>query len=178
MRLTEQLLVQQIVLSRPRFPVKPSVLCKYITYYASNYCDTEVGEQPILFFCSLWKRAVVRAAHIFACLCRTHVGGYTAGVYVNINMSYACPSVGCPKSYRPLYFFGQSIRIEYASMTTLFNFQFPESLEISFCWDADVRPKSEIDSRILNFQPNKIWSCRYNLSQMCTSTFNMPTSYQ
>ena len=29
-------------------------------------------------------------------------------------------------------------------MTTLLNFQFPESHEIIFCWDADVRPKSEI----------------------------------
>ena len=59
-------------------------------------------------------------------------------------MSKACPSEGCPKSYRPLYFFNQSFRIEYASMTTLFNFQFPESHKILFCWDADVRPKSEI----------------------------------
>ena len=31
----------------------------------------------------------------------------------------------------------------YASMT-LANFQFPESHKISFCWDADVRPESEI----------------------------------
>ena len=29
-------------------------------------------------------------------------------------------------------------------MTTLFNFQFPESHKIILCWDADVRPKSEI----------------------------------
>ena len=29
-------------------------------------------------------------------------------------------------------------------MTTLFNFQFPESHKIIFCWDADVRPKPEI----------------------------------
>ena len=30
-------------------------------------------------------------------------------------------------------------------MTTLFNFQFPESHhKIVFCWDADIRPKSEI----------------------------------
>ena len=47
-------------------------------------------------------------------------------------------------------------------MTTLFNFQFPESHKILFCWDADVRPKSEIhpisNSRILNFQSHKIWS--------------------
>ena len=28
-------------------------------------------------------------------------------------------------------------------MTTLFDFQFPESHKITFCWDADVRPKSE-----------------------------------
>ena len=43
-----------------------------------------------------------------------------------------------------LYFFNQSFRIEYASITTLFDFQFPESHKIFFCWDADVRPKSEI----------------------------------
>ena len=29
-------------------------------------------------------------------------------------------------------------------MTTLFDFQFPESQKMIFCWDADVRPKSEI----------------------------------
>ena len=27
---------------------------------------------------------------------------------------------------------------------TLFNFQFPGSHKIFFCWDADVRPKSKI----------------------------------
>ena len=43
-----------------------------------------------------------------------------------------------------LYFFNHSFRIEYASMTTFFDFQFPESHKIFFCWDADVRPKSEI----------------------------------
>ena len=29
---------------------------------------------------------------------------------------------------------------------TLFNFPFLESHKIFFCWDADVRPKSEIHS--------------------------------
>ena len=47
-------------------------------------------------------------------------------------------------------------------MTTLFNFQFPESHKIIFCWDAHVRPKSEIHliSVFKNFelQPHKIWS--------------------
>ena len=45
--------------SRPRFPVKHSVLCKYKHVYYVTNCRTEVGEHPILFFsCSLWKRAV------------------------------------------------------------------------------------------------------------------------
>ena len=44
----------------------------------------------------------------------------------------------------------------------LFNFQFPESRKIFFCWNAeDVRPKSEIhsisDFKNLNFQPHKIY---------------------
>ena len=57
-------------------------------------------------------------------------------------MSDACPSVGCPIDVvSSLYFFNQSFCIEYASMTTLYNFQFPESLKIIFCWDADVRYK-------------------------------------
>ena len=60
LRLTEQLLhVQQIVFVEATFPstVKHSVLCKYkhVYYYVTN-CSTEVG--MILFFCSLWKRAV------------------------------------------------------------------------------------------------------------------------
>ena len=29
---------------------------------------------------------------------------------------------------------------------TLFDFQFPESHKMVLCWDADVRPKSEIQS--------------------------------
>ena len=59
------------------------------------------------------------------------------------HMSKACP--GLPEVVSSsLYFFNQSFRIEYASMTTLFNFQFPESHKILFCWDADARPKSEI----------------------------------
>ena len=64
LRLTEQLLhVQQMVFVEATLPstVKHSVLCKnkhvyYVTI--NNYCSTEVGEHPILFFCSLWKRAV------------------------------------------------------------------------------------------------------------------------
>ena len=42
-------------------------------------------------------------------------------------------------------------------MTTLFDFQFPESHKIFFCWDADVRPKSEIHSISVfkNFELNK-----------------------
>ena len=43
--------------SRPRFPVKHSVLCRYNKYYVTN-CSTEIGEQQILFFWALSKRAV------------------------------------------------------------------------------------------------------------------------
>ena len=47
-------------------------------------------------------------------------------------------------------------------MTTFFNFQFPESHKIFFCWDADVHPESEIHPasvfKNLKFQPHKIWS--------------------
>ena len=60
-------------------------------------------------------------------------------------MSNVCPSVGSPKSCRLIYFFNQSFCIEYASMS-LSSFQFPESHKIILCWDADVRPKSEIHS--------------------------------
>ena len=42
------------------------------------------------------------------------------------------------------FFFKQSFHIEYASMTSLFDFQFSESHKIIFCWDADVRPKFEM----------------------------------
>ena len=61
--LTEQLLyVQQMVFVEATLPstVKHSVLCKNNrVYYVTNYCcSTEVGEHPILFFCSLWKRAL------------------------------------------------------------------------------------------------------------------------
>ena len=47
-------------------------------------------------------------------------------------------------------------------MTTLFDFQFPESHKIMFCWGMQTfarNPKSTQFqfSRILNFQPHKIW---------------------
>ena len=62
MRLTAQLLhVQQMVFVEATFPstVKHSVLCKNNhVYYVTNCNSTEVGEHLILFFCSLWKRAV------------------------------------------------------------------------------------------------------------------------
>ena len=148
--------------SRPRFPVKHSVLCKYNKYYVTN-CSTEIGEQHILFFLGFVEESSKRAPQTIACPCRKHAGGYTAVVCVceHKHMSNACPSVGSPRSYRLIYFFNQSFCIEYASMT-LFDFQFPESHKIILCWDADVRarnPKStrfQI-SRILNFQPHKIF---------------------
>ena len=47
-------------------------------------------------------------------------------------------------------------------MATLVNSQFPESRKIIFCWDAGVRPKSEMHpfsvKKKMNFQPHKIWS--------------------
>ena len=45
-------------------------------------------------------------------------------------------------------------------MTTLFDFQFPESHKIIFYWDVDVRPKSEIHpiSVFKNFEfPAPVW---------------------
>ena len=90
--------------SRPTSPVKHSVLCKYKHVYYVTNCSTEVGEHPILFFSVLCGSSRKRAAKTIACPCRKHVGGYTAGVCVNEHkhMSKACPSEGCPKSYRPL----------------------------------------------------------------------------
>ena len=70
--------------SRPRFPVKHSVLCKYNTYYVTN-CSTEVGEHPILFFLFFVEESNKRAVTI-ACPCRKYVGGYNAGVCVNTNI--------------------------------------------------------------------------------------------
>ena len=62
LRLTEQLLhVQQMVFVEATFPsttVKHSVLCKNKHVYYVTNCSTEVGEHPMLFFCSLWKREV------------------------------------------------------------------------------------------------------------------------
>ena len=71
--------------SRPRSPVKHSVLCKYNTYYVTN-CSTEVGEHPILFFLFFVEERSKRAAKTVACPCRKHVGGHTAGVCVNTNI--------------------------------------------------------------------------------------------
>ena len=67
---------------------------------------------------------------------------------------------GLPEVVSSLYFFNQSFYIEYASMTTLFNFQFPESHKIIFAGMQTFarNPKStqfQI-SRILNFQSHKI----------------------
>ena len=100
--------------SRPRFPVKHSVACKYNTCYT---VVLKLESNQYFFFCSLCKRAVSLPK---ACW------GYTAGVCKHKHV-YAYPSVSCPKSYRPLYFFDQSFCIEYTSMTILFQFQFPES---------------------------------------------------
>ena len=50
-------------------------------------------------------------------------------------------------------------------MTTLFNFQFPESYKIFFSWDADVRPKPEIHpiSDFKNFESSRM---RYGLRRV------------
>ena len=106
LRLTEQLLhVQQMVFVEATFPstVKHSVLCKNKHVYYVTNCSTEVGEHPILFFCTLWKRAVreqqkpslVPAESMLEVLHRWCVSEHK-------HMSNACPSEGCPKSYRPL----------------------------------------------------------------------------
>ena len=65
-------------------------------------------------------------------------------------------------------------------MTTLFDFQFPESHKIIFCWDADVRPKSEIHpiSDFKNFEfrvpLDMVLQATYDhlLVQACYSQFN------
>ena len=86
--------------SRPRSPVKHSVLCKYKHVYYVTNCSTEVGEHPILFFLFFVEESSSkRAAKTIACPCRKHVGGYTAGVCEHKYMSNACPSEDCPKPY-------------------------------------------------------------------------------
>ena len=60
LRLTEQLLhVQQMVFVESTFPVKHSVLCKYIHTYITELTVVLKLESTLYFFsCSLWKRAV------------------------------------------------------------------------------------------------------------------------
>ena len=72
--------------SRSRSPVKHSVLCKYKHVYYVTNCNPEVGQHPILFFLFFVEESSKRAAKPIACPCRKHVGGYTAGVYVNTNL--------------------------------------------------------------------------------------------
>ena len=75
--------------SRPSFPVKHSVLCKYTVTHIYNVtnCTLEVGEHPILFFLFfIVEESNKGAAQIIACPYRKYVGGYTAGVCVNTNM--------------------------------------------------------------------------------------------
>ena len=72
--------------SRPRSPVKHSVLCKYKHVYYVTNCSTEVGEHPILFFLFFVEESSKRAAKTIACPCRKHVRGYTAGVRLNTNI--------------------------------------------------------------------------------------------
>ena len=87
LRLTEQLIhVQQMVSSRPRSPVKHSVLCKYKHIYYVTNCCTEVGEHPLIFFLFFVEESSKRAAKTIACPCRKHVRGYTAGVCLNTNI--------------------------------------------------------------------------------------------
>ena len=54
--------------SRPRFPVKHSVLCKYNTYYYVTNCSTEVEERPILFFLGFVEESSKGAAQIILSL--------------------------------------------------------------------------------------------------------------
>ena len=72
--------------SRPRSPVKHSVLCKYKHVYYVTNCSTGVGEHPILFFLFFVEESSKRAAKTIACPCRKHVRGYTAGVRLNTNI--------------------------------------------------------------------------------------------
>ena len=133
------------------------MLCKYKHVYYVTNCSTKVGEHPILFFL-LFVKVVVREQQklslvpaesmleVTPLVCVMMIGPLVSTlmrVNEHKHMSKACPGLPEVVSFS-LYFFNQSFRIEYASMTTLFNFQFPESHKILFCWDADVRPKSEI----------------------------------
>ena len=133
------------------------MLCKYKNVYYVTNCSTEVGEHPILFFLFFVEVAVREQQklslvpaesmlEVTPLVCVMMIGPLVSTlmrVNEHKHMSKACP--GLPEVVSSsLYFFNQSFRIEYASMTTLFNFQFPESHKILFCWDADVRPKSEI----------------------------------
>ena len=106
LRLTEQLLhVQHMVFVEATLPstVKHSVLCKnkYV-YYVTNR-STEVGEHPILFFlCFLWKRAVREQQKPSLVPAKSMLELHRWCVSEHKDMSNACPSEGCPKSYRPL----------------------------------------------------------------------------
>ena len=90
--------------SRPRFPVNQSVLRKHNTYNVTN-CSTEVGEHHILFFPFYVEESSKRAAKTLEHLTlpkecwRLH----RWCVCEHKHMSDACPSVGCPKSYRPSF---------------------------------------------------------------------------
>ena len=85
--------------SRPRSPVKHSVLCKYKHVYYGTNCSTEVGEHPILFFLFFVEESSKNHRLSLPKACwRLH--RWCASEHKH--MSNACPSEGCPKSYRPL----------------------------------------------------------------------------
>ena len=86
-----------------------------------------------------------RAAKTVASPCRKHVGGYTAGVCVNTNICLTHALQRVARSRIVLSLFLQPIISYRVRLHDDFDyFQFPESHKIFFCWDADVRPKSEI----------------------------------
>ena len=89
--------------SRPRSPVKHSVLCKYKHVYYVTNCSTEVGEHPILFFLFFVEESSKRAAKTIACPCRKHVGGYTAGVCLNTNITHAPQRVARSRIFLSLF---------------------------------------------------------------------------
>ena len=102
LRLTEQLLhVQPMVFVEVTFPstVKHSVLCKNKHVYYVTNCSTEVGEHPLLFFLLFVEESSKNHRLSLPKACwRSH----RWCVPEHKHMSNACPSEGCPKSYRPL----------------------------------------------------------------------------
>ena len=151
--------------------------CCANTCYVTN-CTVVLKLESILyfFFCSLWKRAVREQQRPYRLsLPKVCKRLHRWCVCEHKHMSDACLSVGCPESYRPSI----SSTNHFVSSTPprrlclISSFQSPIRYFFAGMKTFARNPKStqfQI-SRILNFQPHKIWSKgRYYLAAIFQRT--------